>query len=334
MKKHERWRSFRKCIFGQIISMFLAISIIAQNKIIEKKSDVHYIIFCSGVTTITLLILGITFIKQKYIDKRKVNNRVGLKDDVEKDPTRCIPVFLKCTLSSILDYIAGYFLSPVGKQTCPQILIFIAQFVYPISLGIEVLLFKIQKFNYKKILAFSGIAISCLLINNASGKHDVTFRGLDLIKAFVGVILHVANTFLIVNIMMYIPPFHYTLYDAISSLVCGFFLSYFFESKFAIGGFMTDILDNVKLLCLYWISASAFTISLSPYIDSYGSEAFNGSTITCSAYFGVYDIFTIETEYKILFFILFAFCIVVDALIVCQGSHKKKKKIEQIDEFV
>lgn len=317
-QKHPFMSTIYKCLFGQILAIMMAISIIARDLI-------------PGVSFFFLLYIGVYLLN---IILSQLLITAGKEKPKKPGEAKKVPIIMFAICGAV-DFLGGYFLNRAFGTMSTYLLILLSQMIYPMSIFTEILIFKTGKFSYKKIISFAAVAIACFGGNKQLDGKDFFCKPIGLLFVFLSNACYMTNTFLQGGIVPNTGPIHFLRKFSLFGVVAGMIISAAFDFKsISFYGSVLFYKEYYLNALFYFTSLALFYLLASPYIGNYGCEAFNGSIITASVYFGLYSMFTDEFNFKI--FLFFIFCILADlVLISCSkiptsNSNENEREIEMV----
>ncbi|KAM0673395.1 hypothetical protein GVAV_003084 [Gurleya vavrai] len=301
---------FIKCAYGQLLSIFIAISIVSQYHLTENAAKYCFFLLYSTVYISIFIFSQFYVIYDAPVPKKKIK-------------------FYKYFACGVFDFLGGFFLNKSFSSTSAYLIILLTQLIYPMSVGIEILYLKMGVFNFKKILAFVVLATACFVVNFQQDNNDfcISFQG--ILYAILSDLCYMSNTFLQSFIVPHSGSSLYLRNFSVCGFLSGLIFTVIFDRKyFDFTKIVFFFIDYYRPLIFYCISLSSFYLSASLYINKYGGIVFNSSIITGSVYFGLYAMYL--NGFDIIIFICFLICIVADLIIVCI----EKKVINADNEIV
>lgn len=298
-----------KCCFGQVLSIFIAISIIAQTNLLNKR--VEYFFFLIYIA-VYLMILIASII---YILIKKPKNVSGHR------------LILKYAIAGLFDFFGGYFLNLGFKGATAYFIILLTQMIYPMSVIAEILIFKKGNFNYKKIAAFIALAAACFYINQQQNLETFTYQVKNILFALLSNAFYLSNTFLQGFILPHVEAPVFLFNFSCFGILVGIIVSVTMDLNQLSFQYLSSFYKEHYLTVLFFgISLAAFYLGASPYIGRFGGTAFNGSIITSSVYFGLYYMY--NTGFKPMIFVCFIICIAASVILVIMEKKEVGCDIE------
>lgn len=305
-----------RCSTGQLLSFLLALSSIFLESACNDSTKVKVPFFFLISMAYTVILVGsVLYILIFGAEKRKR-----------------VPFWL-LAISGLFDFLGGYFISYAFVKLPLYIAVLILQMIYPMTVIVDLVVFKNRNINYKNIAVFVVLTLLCFYVNmeiSAMNNASVNRTAMDYICgvscAFVCNIFYMTNTILQGRVILPAIDASWFLVEfSLYGILFGFMITFTRQFETFSFKYIKDIYtQHYLIIVVYGAVLGVFYVAASPYINKFGPNAFNGSIITQSAYLGLNllresyssdpDAFFIAK--KMCMFAAICFCILSSVLLV------------------
>lgn len=295
-----------KCAYGQLLAVVLGISIFCQDKLIKKHAPPFYFMYIF----VHMIILIVSSIRLRFV-----------QSDLQKRPKIYIYI-----LPCVLDLLGGLFLSKSFNGNTDYLIALITQFIYPMSVATEFLVFKKNNFNFIKMGTFVALCLICFCVNRLQDDFDILCTVKGVCFALIANACYVGVTFLEADILPELDANIFMRDFAIIGIIFGTLYTVTTEyTNPALWTIAKFYKEHILSILSYAVPLSMFYLFAARFINSFGSTAYNASIITESAYIGLLHTFK-GGKVNLWVIVGFSICIITSSILVAMEKNVLKKQ--------